>query len=61
MNVNEEIKQVEQAMSTIMTFFQNHFSNMNPKVFSKWSDVRTGIVEELYYMRKSSEREEKQS
>lgn len=61
MRTSEEIEQVEQAITTITTFFQEHYNQMSPKVFSKWGDVRSNIVEELYYMKKSLENEEKQT
>lgn len=59
MNTNEEIERVEQAITIITTFFQERYNQMSPKVFSKWGDVRRNIVEELYYMKKSLENEEK--
>lgn len=61
MNTNEEIMQTEQAISTITAFFQKHYNQISPRVLSKWSDVKSSIIEELYYMKKSLEEEEKQT
>jgi len=61
MNTNEEIRQIEQAVTTITNFFQENYGRINPKVLSKWGDVRSSIIEKLYYKKKSLENEEKQT
>ena len=61
MNTNEEIRQIEQAVTTITNFFQKNYGYINPKVLSKWGDVRSSIIEKLYYKKKSLENEEKQT
>lgn len=61
MTISEEIERVDQAITTITTFLQEHYNEVPLKVFYKWSHVTSRIIEILYYMKKSLEEEEKQA